>query len=157
MGPACSMLSVTVEPLASGTTSCRAIVFIPGPLATQVKLRPSSTSVTSHDAGGNLGCRTLTRDPTWNGPPSRRSTLPIVGVHSGQRATSNSTSQTGSMGESMCLVVSKNRFMYQMVHVVSGSCIHHVGRTDDRCKQRVCQELVDTAQHAFEGSRKSSS
>ena len=116
IGPVCSMLSVTVEPVSSGTTSCRAIVFTPGPLASQVKLRPSTTSVTSHNACGSLGWRTLAREPTWNGPSSRRSTLSIVGVHSGQRATSKSTSQTGSVGASMCLVVSKNRVMYQMVH-----------------------------------------
>src|SRR5689334_7246330 len=112
------MLSVSMEPVASGTTSWRAIVLIPGPVASQVKVRPATTSVTSHTACGSLGWRTLARDPTWNGPSSRRSTLSIVGVHWGHRVTSKSTPQTRCGGASMCLVVSKNLGMYQTVHLV---------------------------------------
>src|SRR3954451_22472133 len=111
------MLSVTVEPLPSATTSCRPTVLMPGPFACQVKFRPSTTSVTSQTACGSLGWRILVLEPTSRGPASSRLTLSIVGVHSGQRATSNSTSHTRCGAASTCLVVSKALLMYQTVHL----------------------------------------
>src|SRR3954447_5396607 len=111
------MLSVTVEPVPSGTTSCRPTVLIPGPFACQVKFRPSTTSVTSQTACGSSGGGILVLEPTSRGPASSRSTLSTVGVHPGQRATSKSTSHTRCGAASMCLVVSKVLLMYQTVHL----------------------------------------
>ena len=44
-------------PLACGSTQCRAVTRTPGLPVTQVKLRPSSSSVTRQSAGGSLGWR----------------------------------------------------------------------------------------------------
>ena len=53
------------------------------------------------------------REPTRSGPSSSRSTRSIVGVHSGQRATSTISSQIFSDGTSMRRKVLKRRFMDQ--------------------------------------------
>src|SRR3954454_23953571 len=134
------MLSLTVEPASSRTTSCRPMVFIPGPLASHVKLVPGTTSVTSQTARGSLGCRILAREPTPSSPPSSRSTLSTVGVHSGHFATSNSTSHTGPVGASMCLLVVKVLVMYQTVHreEAAGQTRDRLGRTMPELCHPVC-------------------
>src|SRR6202012_2313974 len=76
----------------------------PGERVAQVKLRLSSISVTCQTVGRSLGCRTSAVLPTADGPLSRRFTLSIVGVHSGQRSTSRNTAKTVSGGASMVTV-----------------------------------------------------
>ena len=78
------------------TTWCRAVVRTPGLVATHVNPAPGSSSVTTYSVGGSFGCSTLTLDPSPRPPASSRFTLVTVSVHSGQRSTSLSTSQTRS-------------------------------------------------------------
>jgi hypothetical protein len=94
---------------------------MPGLLASQVKLRPWRTSETTQSAGGSLGWRTVAREPTLIGPLSRRSTLSMVGVHSDQWSTSDSTGQMVAGAASMCLMTWKKRCMYQTVHLLLGA------------------------------------
>ena len=54
----------------------------------------------------------------------------MVGVHSGHRATSYSTSQTACVDASMCLLVSKNLVMYQTVHTLLRVAHSHSGPSD---------------------------
>ena len=86
--------SVTLLLAPSASTQCPASRVTPGLCVTQTKLLGASNSVTCQTAGNNLGCRTWALLPTEKGPSSIRRTLVIVEVHSGQRSTSDNTSNT---------------------------------------------------------------
>ena len=85
------MLSVTRLPPSSAATSWRPTVVTPGVRGPQVNRSPGDQLGHLPVRGGIFGWCTLARDPTPNGPASRRSTLSTVGVHPGHRATSDST------------------------------------------------------------------
>src|SRR5262245_6940263 len=64
----------------------------------------SVTDMTRQTAIGSFGCRMRARRPTLSGPASRRSTLVMLAVQSGQCSTSRQTDHTSSGGASMSIV-----------------------------------------------------
>jgi hypothetical protein len=99
--PVSSKVSSTLLTAPWGSIKCPAVICKPGERVVQLKLLLSSSSVTLQTLGRNRGCRTLAPLPIAIGPLSKRRTLDMVGVHSGQRSTSHSTANTFSGGASI--------------------------------------------------------
>ena len=97
----------------SGATSCTAIVLPPAERCSHVQDVPSLSCVTCHTSFGSRGCLISNRFPTARPGPSSALRLVTDAVHSGQRSTSENTSQTNVEGASMAMALSVN--MYQMV------------------------------------------
>src|SRR4051794_37738775 len=119
------MASVTTAPSPDGTTTWRPTVVTPGARETQLNRCPSSSSVTVQTVSRSRGCLTLAFDPMTSGPSSRRCTEVMLAVHSGQRATSASTSKTTRGGAAMVTVDCSN--MYQTVHPQTGELRRGMG------------------------------
>jgi hypothetical protein len=93
-------------PSARGDTPCAPTVVMPALVAAQMKECSGSNSVTFQTMERRRGCSTRAVLPTPNGPASRRCTRFIDCVHSGQRSTSMSVSQTAVDGAWMSIVTS---------------------------------------------------